>query len=86
MVKTMGENSTQNLLKNAIFSVTIGSNDIITYFLPNLPFVGNYDVSPTTLQDLMVSKMTSHLKVPISFTSTCLFVYDMVAEIGGPGC
>ncbi|KVH44673.1 Lipase, GDSL [Cynara cardunculus var. scolymus] len=38
MVKTMGENSTRNFLKDAIFSLTIGSNDIITYFLPNLPF------------------------------------------------
>ncbi|KAK9049906.1 hypothetical protein SSX86_031125 [Deinandra increscens subsp. villosa] len=62
MVKTMGENGTQEFLKNAIFSLTIGSNDIITAFLPNLPFVGNYDVSPTTLLDIMVSNMTFHLK------------------------
>lgn len=66
MVKTIGENGTRDLLKNAIFSLTIGSNDIITYYLlDNLPFIGNYDFSPTTLQDTMVSNMTLHLKVPI---------------------
>lgn len=66
MVKTIGENGTRDLLKNAIFSLTIGSNDIITYYLlDNLPFIGHYDFSPTTLQDTMVSNMTLHLKVPI---------------------
>nr|GEV21472.1 GDSL esterase/lipase At5g41890 [Tanacetum cinerariifolium] len=82
MVKTMGENSTQDLLRNAIFSLTIGSNDIITYFLPNLPFIGNYDVSPTTLQDLMVSKMTSHLKRLHKLGARKIVVVD----IGPLGC
>lgn len=67
MVQTMGENRTQDLLKNAIFSLTIGNNDIITYFLPKIPFIGSYnEVSHTVLQETMVAHMGSYLKVPIN--------------------
>ncbi|XP_071726080.1 GDSL esterase/lipase At5g41890 [Rutidosis leptorrhynchoides] len=82
MVKMMGENGTQHLLKNAIFSLTTGSNDIITYFLPNLPFVGNYDFTPTTLQDTMISNMTLHLKRLHKLGARKVVVVD----IGPLGC
>nr|XP_043622388.1 GDSL esterase/lipase At5g41890 [Erigeron canadensis] len=82
MVKQMGEHGVQHLFRKAIFSVTTGSNDIITYYLPNLPFVGNYAVSPTTLQDLMVSNMTSHLKRLHELGARKIVVVD----IGPLGC
>ncbi|KAD5508216.1 hypothetical protein E3N88_15919 [Mikania micrantha] len=82
MVRRMGENGTQEFLKNAIFSLTTGSNDIITYFLPNLPFVGNYDVSPTSLQDIMVSNMTLYLKRLHKLGARKIVVVD----IGPLGC
>ncbi|KAJ0940272.1 putative triacylglycerol lipase [Helianthus annuus] len=82
MVKMMGENGTQDHLKNAIFSITIGSNDIITYFLPNLPFVGNYDVTPSTLQDIMVSNMTFHIKRLHKLGARKIVIVD----IGPLGC
>ncbi|KAI3792674.1 hypothetical protein L2E82_06562 [Cichorium intybus] len=83
MVKTMGENSTQDILKNAIFSLTIGNNDIITYFLPKIPFIGNYnEFSHTVLQETMVSHMTSHLK-RLHELGARKFV---VVDIGPLGC
>ncbi|KAJ9555694.1 hypothetical protein OSB04_010308 [Centaurea solstitialis] len=82
MVKTMGENGTRNFLKNAIFSLTIGSNDIITYFLPNLPFVGKDNISPTNLQDTMVSNITLHIKRLHELGARKIVVVD----VGPLGC
>ncbi|KAK6119432.1 hypothetical protein DH2020_046822 [Rehmannia glutinosa] len=56
MVNIVGENSTSSLLKEAIFSLTVGSNDIINYF----QFSGN--VSPLAFQDFMISNLTMQLK------------------------
>lgn len=59
----MGENKTMEFLKKAIFSVTIGSNDVLNYFQPSIPFFGDHKVSPTMFQDVMVSNLTLQLKV-----------------------
>ncbi|KAK3228172.1 hypothetical protein Dsin_008034 [Dipteronia sinensis] len=63
MVGVMGENRTRDLLKKAIFSLTIGSNDVLNYIQPSIPFFGGHKVSKTTFQDFMVSKLTIQLKV-----------------------
>ncbi|CAL9030563.1 unnamed protein product [Prunus brigantina] len=62
MVKVMGEKNTMKFLKKAIFSVTIGSNDVLNYFQPTIPVFGNGKVSPNLFQDFMVSNLTIHLK------------------------
>ncbi|XP_062145754.1 GDSL esterase/lipase At5g41890 [Alnus glutinosa] len=62
MVSVMGETRTKELLKNAIFSLTTGSNDILNYFQPSIPFLGGIKVSPSSFQDCMVSNFTSQLK------------------------
>ncbi|CAI9289051.1 unnamed protein product [Lactuca saligna] len=83
MVQTMGENRTQDLLKNAIFSLTIGNNDIITYFLPKIPFIGSYnEVSHAVLQETMVAHMGSYLK-RLHELGARKFV---VVDIGPLGC
>ncbi|KAI3469074.1 hypothetical protein Pfo_025737 [Paulownia fortunei] len=61
MVNVVGENSTSSLLKEAIFSLTVGSNDVINYFQPSIQFFsGNF--SPAAFQDFMVSNLTMQLK------------------------
>ncbi|CAI0408892.1 unnamed protein product [Linum tenue] len=63
MVEMMGENGTMEFLKKAIFIVTTGSNDILNYVQSSPPLVmGTDDVSPLTLQDMMISNLTLHLK------------------------
>ncbi|KAK3030676.1 hypothetical protein RJ639_035880 [Escallonia herrerae] len=62
MVNVMGENGTKSFLNKAIFSVTIGSNDILNYLQPSIPFFGEDKVSPPMFQDFMVSNLTVHLK------------------------
>ncbi|KAL0313060.1 UNVERIFIED_CONTAM: GDSL esterase/lipase, partial [Sesamum radiatum] len=61
MVNAVGENSTSNLLKDAIFSLAIGSNDVINYFQQSVPFLGG-SVSPAVFQGFMVSNLTMQLK------------------------
>ncbi|XP_065862849.1 GDSL esterase/lipase At5g41890 [Euphorbia lathyris] len=62
MVKMRGENNTREFLKKAIFSVTIGSNDILNYVQPSIPFFSVEKVSPDIYQDYMVSNFSIHLK------------------------
>ncbi|GMN31289.1 hypothetical protein TIFTF001_003186 [Ficus carica] len=62
MVSVMEENRTKDLLKKAIFSLTIGSNDVLNYVQPSIPFFGHDKVPPSMYQDFMVSNLTIHLK------------------------
>ncbi|CDP12231.1 unnamed protein product [Coffea canephora] len=61
MVNLMGEEKTNEFLSKAIFSITIGSNDILSYFRPSSPFSGD-KIVPEVLQDHMVSNLTTQLK------------------------
>ena len=63
IVNVMGENYAKDFLKKAIFSLTIGSNDILNYVQPSIPFFSHDKVAPSTFQDLMVSNLTVQLKV-----------------------
>ena len=63
IVKVKGENETMKLLKEAIFSLTFGSNDIINYFQSSIPFFGSNKVAPSDYLDHMISNLTIHLKV-----------------------
>ncbi|XP_062074695.1 GDSL esterase/lipase At5g41890 [Humulus lupulus] len=62
MVNTMGDNRTNDLLKKAIFSLTIGSNDILNYFQPSIPFFSHDEITPVMFQDFMVSNLSVQLK------------------------
>ncbi|EOY23881.1 GDSL-like Lipase/Acylhydrolase superfamily protein [Theobroma cacao] len=63
MVNAMGENRTREFLKKAIFSLTIGSNDILNYVQPSIPFLGHDKLFPTTIfLDSMISNLTIQLK------------------------
>ena len=65
MVNVVGENVTRELLKKAIFSLTIGSNDILNYVQPSIPFFGGNKISPIAFQDSMISNLSIHIKVRI---------------------
>ncbi|KAE8708435.1 GDSL esterase/lipase [Hibiscus syriacus] len=62
MVSAMGENGTREILKKAVFSLTIGSNDILNYVQPSIPFLGHEKVFPTTFLDFMISNLTLQLE------------------------
>ncbi|KAJ8553151.1 hypothetical protein K7X08_020544 [Anisodus acutangulus] len=61
IVKAMGEKNAKRFIKKAMFSVTIGSNDVINYFQPSIPFLSE-KVSPTTFEDFLVSNLTMNLQ------------------------
>lgn len=63
MVNAMGEKRTKAFLKKAIFSLTTGSNDMLNYVQPSIPFLGGDKVSPSKFQDYMVFNLTTQLKV-----------------------
>ncbi|WCJ26642.1 GDSL esterase/lipase At5g41890 [Euphorbia peplus] len=62
MVKVTGENNTSKFLERAIFSMTIGSNDVLNYVQPSIPFFSGEKVSPDIFQDFMVSNLSIQLK------------------------
>ncbi|XP_048499869.1 GDSL esterase/lipase At5g41890 [Beta vulgaris subsp. vulgaris] len=62
IVEKMGETAANILLKNAIFSIAIGSNDILNYIQPSIPFIGQEKVEPSMFQDFMLSNLTMQLK------------------------
>ncbi|KAL8539966.1 hypothetical protein ACS0TY_001534 [Phlomoides rotata] len=61
MLNAVGENRSRSVLKDAIFSLTIGSNDVLNYFQPP-PINPFLNISPLAFQDIMVSNFTMHLK------------------------
>ena len=63
MVNSMGDNVTREFLKKAIFSLTTGSNDILNYVQPSIPYFQGDKVSPAIFQDFMVANLTIQLKV-----------------------
>ncbi|KAL1222739.1 GDSL esterase/lipase [Cardamine amara subsp. amara] len=62
MVKSIGENDTKEMLKKSIFTITIGSNDILNYIQPSIPFFSKDKLPSDVLQDSMVFHLTTHLK------------------------
>ncbi|EOA18261.1 hypothetical protein CARUB_v10006754mg [Capsella rubella] len=62
MIKVIGENSTKEMLKKAMFTITIGSNDILNYIQPSIPFFSQDKLPTDVLQDSMVFHLTTHLK------------------------
>lgn len=63
MLRMIGVNGTKEILKKAMFSITIGSNDILNYIQPSIPFFSQEKLPTDVLQDSMVFHLTTHLKV-----------------------
>ncbi|CAO2819344.1 unnamed protein product [Amaranthus hypochondriacus] len=62
IIGLMGEKEARNFLKNAIYTVSIGSNDILNYIQPSIPFIGQHKVTPSIFQDYMLFNLTMQLK------------------------
>lgn len=72
----MGEKAAADFLAEALFTVAAGSNDILEYLSPSVPFFERQKPDPAVFQDALVSKLAFHLKVPLtssSLPSTVIF-------------
>ncbi|KAK6935617.1 hypothetical protein RJ641_035772, partial [Dillenia turbinata] len=54
MVNAMGEDDTKMFLEKTIFSLTIGSNDILNCIQPEMPLIRKDKVPPARLQEFMI--------------------------------
>jgi hypothetical protein len=63
IVETMGEKAAAEFLEKAMFTVAAGSNDILEFLSPSVPFFGGQKPDPAVFQDALVSKLAFYLKV-----------------------
>ncbi|XP_026391504.1 GDSL esterase/lipase At5g41890-like [Papaver somniferum] len=82
MMSMLGENGTTDFLKQVVFSITSGSNDILNYLQPSIPFIKEDKVSPAVLQDFMVLNLTLQLKRLYEMGGRKFLVVD----VGPLGC
>ncbi|KAI3996235.1 hypothetical protein MKX01_026703 [Papaver californicum] len=75
-------NGTTEFLKQVVFSITSGSNDLLNYLQPSIPFFKENKVSPAMLQDFMVSNLTLQLKRLYEMGGRKFLVVD----VGPLGC
>jgi len=59
----MGEEAATDFFKKALFVIAAGSNDILEYVSPSVPFFGREKPDPSSFQDALVSNLTFYLKV-----------------------
>jgi len=59
----MGEEAATDFFKKALFVIAAGSNDILEYVSPSVPFFGREKPEPSSFQDALVSNLTFYLKV-----------------------
>ena len=69
ILETMGEKAAAEFLGEALFTVAAGSNDILEYLSPAVPFFGRQKPDPADFQDALVAKLAFHLKVPLTSNS-----------------
>ena len=64
MVRMIGENGTEEMLRKAMLTITIGSNDILNYYIqPSIPSFSQDKLPIDALQNSMVFHLTTHFKV-----------------------
>jgi hypothetical protein len=63
ILETMGEEAATDFFKKALFVIAAGSNDILEYLSPSVPFFGREKPDPSSFQDELVSNLTLYLKV-----------------------
>lgn len=84
MVRMIGENGTKEMLKKSMFTITIGSNDILNYIQPSIPFFSQDKLPIDVLQDSMVFHLTTYLKVvkdTSTFVDKCLKCQAIIVEL-----
>uniref|UniRef100_A0A7N0T742 GDSL esterase/lipase n=1 Tax=Kalanchoe fedtschenkoi TaxID=63787 RepID=A0A7N0T742_KALFE len=63
MVNLMGQRKADELIRRAIFSITTGSNDILSHLQDSfLTSFMDHKLSPSTFQNFLISNMTMQLK------------------------
>ncbi|GJN01987.1 hypothetical protein PR202_ga19295 [Eleusine coracana subsp. coracana] len=62
ILEALGEEAATDLFKKALFIVAAGSNDILEYLTPSIPFLGREKPDPSYFQNVLVSNLTLHLK------------------------
>ncbi|KAL9246617.1 hypothetical protein vseg_020132 [Gypsophila vaccaria] len=62
IVQIMGEKDAVGHMNNAIFTIAIGSNDILNYIQQSITLAGKQFIEPAVFQDLMLSNLTTQLK------------------------
>lgn len=80
IVNLIGPAATDELITNALFSVTMGSNDYLNnYFLPASQRAKNF--TPKQYQDIVINKYRGQLQVSAHFTlwtSHCLSIHVLI--------
>ena len=69
ILESMGEKTAADFLEKSLFTVAAGSNDILEFLSPSVPFFGGQKPDPAVFQDALVSKLAFHLKVSLTSTS-----------------
>ncbi|KAG2574185.1 hypothetical protein PVAP13_7KG309200 [Panicum virgatum] len=82
ILKTMGEEAATDFFKKALFVIAAGSNDILEYVSPSVPFFGREKPDPSSFQDALVSNLTFYLK-RLNELGARKFV---VSDVGPLGC
>uniref|UniRef100_A0A0E0KU86 Uncharacterized protein n=1 Tax=Oryza punctata TaxID=4537 RepID=A0A0E0KU86_ORYPU len=82
ILETMGEKAATEFLKKALFTIVAGSNDILEYLTPSMPFFGREKYDPSVFQDSLASNLTFYLK-RLNQLGARKFV---VADVGPLGC
>jgi hypothetical protein len=59
----MDQEAATDFFKKALFIIAAGSNDILEYVSPSVPFFGREKPDPSYFQDALVSNLTFYLKV-----------------------
>jgi hypothetical protein len=64
MLETMDEEAVADFFSKALFVIVAGSNDILEFLSPSVPFLGREKPDdPSHFQDALVSNLTFYLKV-----------------------
>ncbi|KAL6882684.1 hypothetical protein ACP4OV_011374 [Aristida adscensionis] len=82
ILNIMGEEAATDFFNKALFIVAVGSNDILEYLSPSIPFFGREKPDPSDLQDALVSNLTFYLK-RLNELGARKFV---VSDVGPLGC
>ncbi|WVZ86808.1 hypothetical protein U9M48_033536 [Paspalum notatum var. saurae] len=82
ILEAMGEEAATDFFKKALFIIAAGSNDILEYLSPSVPFFGREKPDPSYFQDALVSNLTFYLK-RLNELGARKFV---VSDVGPLGC
>ncbi|KAG2568201.1 GDSL esterase/lipase At5g41890-like [Panicum virgatum] len=82
ILESMGKEAATDFFKKALFVIAAGSNDILEYVSPSVPFFGREKPEPSSFQDALASNLTFYLK-RLNELGARKFV---VSDVGPLGC